>query len=72
MPVERVTIGMKRAMLEKLRDDLSDELRTTPPNDTVEINVYGDVDEHGIVLVINNDDMERPEIPDGAVYFDND
>lgn len=62
----RIYLGMKRVAIEKLRDELTTALDTQ--GDHIDVTVYGDVDDAGVVLQINNDDMERPEVPADAIY----
>lgn len=68
----RLTIGMKHKAIVKLRDELTTAIDGNPEGQDAltEVIVYGDVNEHGSVLTINNDDMEREEVPDDAVYAD--
>lgn len=61
---------MKRTGLEKLRDELTEQLQSTAPDITVEVQLYGDVDEHGAVLTVGNDDMERDEVHADAIYVE--
>jgi hypothetical protein len=61
-----ISLGMKRARIERLRDELTKALDAA--TQTVEVTIYGDVDQYGAKVIINNDDMERSEVPDEAVY----
>jgi hypothetical protein len=61
-----INLGMKRARIERLRDELTTALDAL--TEIVEVTLYGDVDEYGAKVILGNDDMERPEVPDEAVY----
>lgn len=65
-----ITVSMKRERLVKLHDELGKALGDTPSDQTVQVDVYGDVDENGYVLHLDNEDMEREEVPAEAVYVD--
>lgn len=65
-----INIGMKRPTLEKFAAELSSALASTPAEQSVTVEFYGDTDSHGHVLIISNDDMERDEVHDGAVYVE--
>lgn len=61
-------VGMKRSNIQNLRDKLDQALRETPDDISLDVEMYGDVDASGVVLHINNEDMERDEVPSDAIY----
>lgn len=65
-----VCLGMKRKTMVKLRDALTDTLESD--GDRPEVVIYGDKDSRGYVLTINNEDMERDELPDDVIYVEMD
>ena len=68
--MSEIYIGMKRDTIERLRDELTKALDGSSEEEIIDVTMYGDVDETGFVLHINNDDMERDEIPDNAIYVE--
>jgi hypothetical protein len=61
-------VGMKRPMLQKLASELVTALATNPEG-TVSVELYNN-DPGGMDLTINNEDMERDEVPDEAIYVE--
>lgn len=71
MPRE-VYVGMSRKTMEELRGALDRALFDTPEGGFVQIELDGAKDPEGVVLTINNDDIDYPEhrddLPEGVIY----
>lgn len=74
-----ISIGMKHDRIVKFRDELTEAIekaeprRATNPHAVTEVVVYAKTtsfDGGEVIITLNNDDMERPEVPDDEVYVE--